>query len=69
MEHVFQGKLYMLYPDDYHIDKIKESDEKYTYQLFPPAMVKKNFLAYQEEQNKSAIHVSSENEKVPLDFC
>ncbi|KAL3786551.1 hypothetical protein HJC23_006801 [Cyclotella cryptica] len=65
---VFQDKVYTFYADDHHIDKIRDSDETYAYQLFPLATVKKEFATYQEEQKKSAIHASSENDEDPSDF-
>jgi len=65
---VFHDKIYTFYADDHHIDKIKDSDETYAYQLFPLATVKKEFTAYQEEQKKAALHTSSEVEEAPSDF-
>ena len=46
---VWQDKIYSYYSDDHHIDKIKDSDITYAYQLFPLATVKKDFIAYQEK--------------------
>ncbi|KAL7520743.1 hypothetical protein ACHAWX_005453 [Stephanocyclus meneghinianus] len=65
---VFHDKIYTFYADDHHIDKIKDNDETYAYQLFPLATVKKEFAVYQEEQTKTALQTSSEIEEVPSDF-
>jgi ubiquitin carboxyl-terminal hydrolase 4/11/15 len=50
----WNDKTFAYHADDAHIDKVKNSDITYAYQLYPLASVKKVFAAYQEAQKKSA---------------
>eukprot|EP00956_Cyclotella_meneghiniana_P012651 scaffold18002_cov20-Cyclotella_meneghiniana.AAC.1 len=76
---VFQDRIYAFYDDDHHIDKIKDSDVTYAYQLYPLASVKKEFAEYQQsllQQKKMNNSGSSDkkeggennNETLPPDF-
>lgn len=47
---VWEGRVYSYYRDDHPIDKIKDGDYTYAYQLFPLATVKREFAAHEAKQ-------------------
>ena len=64
---VWQDKIWSYYSDDHHIDKIKDNDITYAYQLFPLATVKKDFVAYQEAHKSDTTNPTTptDEEKSP----
>ena len=52
---IWSDQVYAYYAEDHHIDKIKDRDVTFAYQLYPLEGVKKEFAAHQEEQKKNAV--------------
>lgn len=66
---LWQDKTFGYHSDDDHIDKVKDRDLTYVYQLYPLAAVKKEFAAYQEAQKKSVeANISCTDEETSPDF-
>ncbi|KAL7511821.1 hypothetical protein ACHAXN_008751 [Cyclotella atomus] len=65
---IWQDRVYTHYAEDHHIDKIKDSDETYAFQLVPLARVKEQFAAYREANVKSEDTSPSPAEDETPDF-
>ena len=60
---VFAEEIYAFYGEDHEIDRIRDSDITYAYQLRPKSTIKEEVAAYQAAQEKSAqANKDSENE-------